>query len=78
MLQDFYPPSQNTTGMLVDECIKHKLIATARCHPKKRRISAAACSGRAQRVKSEVGGEDGYFNGTTGLPVGIHYGKYCM
>jgi len=25
----FYPPSQNTTGLPVDECQKHMLIATA-------------------------------------------------
>jgi hypothetical protein len=31
----FYPPSQKTTGMPVDECKKiAKLFATARCHPK--------------------------------------------
>jgi hypothetical protein len=40
---------------------RHQFIATARCHPK----------GKADnRVVAE--GEDGYFNGTTGLPVGIH------
>jgi hypothetical protein len=54
----FYPPSQKTTGMPVDECKKiAKLFATARCHPKDKADN---------RVVAE--GEDGYFNGTTGLP----------
>jgi len=45
--------------MPVDECKKNKLIATARCHPKDE---------AHKRVVAE--GEGGYFNGTTGLPVG--------
>ena len=45
--------------MPVDECKKNKLIATARCHPK-------------DKADNRGVGEDGYFNGTTGLPVGIH------
>jgi len=49
----------------VDECQKYRLIATARCHPK----DAADNHGVAE-------GEDGYFNGTTGLPVGIHFADY--
>ena len=48
--------------MPVDECKKNKLIATARCHPKDKADN---------RVVAE--GEDGYFNGTTGLPVGLHF-----
>ena len=40
---------------------KNKLIATARCHLTKKADN---------RVVAEGG--DGYFNGTTGLPVGIH------
>ncbi|RLC05788.1 MAG: hypothetical protein DRH90_05145 [Deltaproteobacteria bacterium] len=40
---------------------KQKLIATARCHP----LGKADNRGVAE-------GEDGYFNGTTGLPVGFH------
>jgi len=40
--------------------------------PKTRRIIAASCLGVACRAKTEAEGEDGYFNGTTGLPVGIH------
>jgi len=40
--------------------------------PKRRRITAASCLGGAHRAKTEAIGEDGYFNGTTGLPVGLH------
>jgi len=56
-----YPPSLNTTDMPVVECKRIKLIATARCYPKDEADN---------RVVAE--GEDGYFNGITGLPVGIH------
>ena len=55
-----YPPSQNTTGMPVDECTDISK-ASARCHPKDRADNRGVAEG-----------EDGYFNGTTGLPVGIH------
>ena len=48
---------------------KNKLIATARCHPKDKADNRGVLSRRSS--KSEV--EDGYFNGTTGLPVGIHF-----
>jgi len=40
---------------------ENKLIATARCHPKDKADNRGVAEG-----------EDGYFNGTTGLPVGIH------
>jgi len=40
---------------------KKNLDATARCHPK----DMADNRGVAE-------GEDGYFNGTTGLPLGVH------
>ena len=55
-----YPPSQKTMGLPVDECAN--VNATTRCRPK---IMAD------NRVVAE--GEDGYFNGTKGLPVGLHY-----
>jgi len=42
--------------------------------PKRKRITAASRLGVAHRAKTEAGGEDGYFNGTTGLPVGLHTG----
>ena len=42
--------------------LKNKLIATARCHPTEKADNHGVAEG-----------EDGYFNGTTGLPVGIHY-----
>jgi len=45
-----------------------KFIATARCHPKDKADNRGVLSRRSS--KSE--GEDGYFNGPTGLPVGIH------
>jgi hypothetical protein len=41
---------------------KNKLIATARCHPKEKADNRGVAEG-----------EDGYFNGTTGLPVEIQY-----
>ena len=41
--------------------LKNKLIATARCHPTEKADNHGVAEG-----------EDGYFNGTTGLPVGIH------
>ncbi len=40
---------------------KNKLIATARCHPRNKADNRGVAEG-----------EDEYFNGTTGLPVGIH------
>ena len=40
---------------------KNRLIATARCHPKDKADNRGVAEG-----------EDGYFNGATGLPVGIH------
>ena len=46
---------------------KHRLIATAWCHP----IDEADNHGVAE-------GEDGYFNGTTGLPVGIHLSTFLL
>ncbi len=55
-----YPPSQNTTGMPVDECKRNKLIATARCHPKDKAHNHGVAEG-----------EDGYFNGTTGFTKGF-------
>ena len=36
--------------------------ASARCHPKDKADN-----------RGGAGGEDGYFNGIEGLPVGIHY-----
>ena len=54
--------------MPVDECKKNKLIATARCHPKDKADNHGVLSRRSSKS------EDGYFNGTTGLPVGIHKG----
>jgi len=69
----FYPPSQNTTGLPVDECQKNKFMLRRDVTPKTRRIIAASCLGVACRAKTEAEGEDGYFNGTTGLPVGIHW-----
>jgi hypothetical protein len=56
----FYPPSQKTTGLPVDECANNQ-YATARCRPE---------AEADNRVVAE--GEDGYFSGTTGLPVGLH------
>ena len=41
--------------------LKNKVIATARCHPKEKVDNRGVAEG-----------EDGYFNGTTDLPVGIH------
>jgi hypothetical protein len=55
-----YPPSQKTTGLPVDECANNQ-YATARCRPE---------AEADNRVVAE--GEDGYFSGTTGLPVGLH------
>jgi len=42
--------------------LKNKLIATARCHPTEKADNHGVAEG-----------EDGYFNGTTGLHVGIHF-----
>jgi len=39
--------------------------------PKLRRITASACRAIALAA-AEAEGEDGYFSGTTGLPVGLH------
>lgn len=47
--------------MPVDECA-NAVCATARCRPK---------TEADNRVVAE--GEDGYLNGTTGLPVGFHH-----
>jgi hypothetical protein len=55
-----YPPSQKTTGLAVDEWVS-SCSATARCGPKAEADSRVAAQG-----------EDGYFGGTTGLPVGLH------
>ena len=55
-----YQPSQKTTGLPVDECANNQ-YATARCRPE---------AEADNRVVAE--GEDGYFSGTTGLPVGLH------
>ncbi|MBW2171505.1 MAG: hypothetical protein JRF69_05920 [Deltaproteobacteria bacterium] len=55
-----YPPSPKTTGLPVDECANNQ-HATARCRPE---------AEADNRVVAE--GEDGYFSGTTGLPVGLH------
>jgi hypothetical protein len=41
---------------------RYQFIATARCHPKDKADNRGVAEG-----------EDGYFNGTTGLPVGIHF-----
>jgi len=57
---ELYPPSQKTTGLPVDECANNE-YATARCRPE---------AEADNRVVAE--GEDGYFSGTTGLPVGLH------
>ena len=48
--------------MPVDECLKYKLPATARCDPTEKADNRGVAEG-----------EDGYLNGTTGLPVGIHF-----
>ena len=53
-----YPPSQKTTGLPVDECANNQ-YATARCRPE-------------AEADNRVVAEDGYFSGTTGLPVGLH------
>ncbi|MBW2566822.1 MAG: hypothetical protein JRE24_08070 [Deltaproteobacteria bacterium] len=45
----------------MDECADNQ-YATARCRPE---------AEADNRVVAE--GEDGYFSGTTGLPVGFHY-----
>jgi hypothetical protein len=42
---------------------KIKLIATARCHPRNKADNRGVAEG-----------EDGFFIGTTGLSVGIHFG----
>ena len=60
-----YPPSQKTTGLPVDECANNQ-YATARCRPE---------AEADNRVVAE--GEDGYFSGTTGLPVGLHKTTNC-
>jgi len=56
----FYPPSQKTTGLPVDECANNQ-YAMARCRPE---------AEADNRVLAE--GEDRYDHGTTGLPVGLH------
>jgi hypothetical protein len=56
--ENLYPPSQKTTGLPVDECANNQ-YATARCRPE-------------AEADNRVVGEDGYFCGTTGLPVGLH------
>ncbi|MBW2567244.1 MAG: hypothetical protein JRE24_10325 [Deltaproteobacteria bacterium] len=47
----------------MDECANNQ-YATARCRPE---------AEADNRVVAED--EDGYFSGTTGLPVGLHYGR---
>jgi hypothetical protein len=56
--RSFYPPSQNTTGMPVDECA---ICFGAMFAPKTKADNRGVASG-----------EDGYFYGTTGSPVGLH------
>ena len=41
---------------------ENKLTGTVRCHPEDKADNRGVAEG-----------EDGYFNGTTGLPVGIHF-----
>ncbi|MBW2567094.1 MAG: hypothetical protein JRE24_09560 [Deltaproteobacteria bacterium] len=48
----------------MDECANNQ-YATARCRPE---------AEEDNRVVAE--GEDGYFSGTTGLPVGLHWGVF--
>ena len=57
----FYPPLQKTTGLPVDECTNDQ-YATARCRPE---------AEADNRVIAE--GEEGYYHGTTGLPVWPHF-----
>ncbi|MBW2567556.1 MAG: hypothetical protein JRE24_11950 [Deltaproteobacteria bacterium] len=55
----------------MDECANNQ-YATARCRPEDQ-YATARCRPEAEadnRVVAE--GEDGYFSGTTGLPVGLH------
>ena len=59
--QGFYPPSQKTTGLPMDECT-NAVCATARCRPN---------TEANNRVVAE--GEDGYLNGITDLPVRLHF-----
>jgi DnaJ-class molecular chaperone len=54
----FYPPSQKTTGLAVDECA-NDVYATARCRPE---------AEADNRVQAE--GEDGSSHGTTGFTRG--------
>ena len=61
-----YPPSQKTTGLPVDECANNQ-YATARCRPE---------AEADNRVVAE--GEDGYFSGTTGLSVGLHFTAFDL
>jgi hypothetical protein len=46
-------------GLPVDECVNN-CCATALCRPE-------------AEADNRVVAEDGYFNGTTGLPVGLHF-----
>jgi len=55
--QGFYPPSQKTTGLPMDECT-NAVCATARCRPN---------TEANNRVVAE--GEDGYLNGITDIRV---------
>jgi hypothetical protein len=62
-VKGLYPPSQETTGLSVDECANNRYVTT-RCHPE------AEADNRVV-----VQGENGYFHGATGLPMGFHKKK---
>ncbi len=55
----FYPPSQNTTGLPLDERQKNELMLRCDVTPRIRRIITASCLGEARRAKTEAEGEDG-------------------
>jgi len=73
---DFYPPSHKTTGLPPDVCHNnHDECATDRCATARCRPEAAEADNRvvaACEALTQPEREDGYFNGTTGLPAGLH------
>jgi hypothetical protein len=58
----FYPPSQNTTGMPVDECLNIRSLLRRDATPWKKANTRGAAEG-----------QDGYVYGITGYPVGAHF-----
>ena len=62
----FYPPSQKTTALAVDECEEKSRGATADFEA----LKFWRITRRSQTQKQF--GEDGYNQSTTGLPVGIY------